>query len=185
MLIADTICCFAQIKSPMIVELLCVSSLQSKNELFGENMRMICRQKWFIIVFFLFYQDKPEPPQEGRLPDATKGMYFCRQDCTKFYKEHVTLIWQARLLKLVGFVAGCDHLRDVFVKQMGLTDQDIVALSGGHTLVCLQILFSSCVFLNCALVCSNAFPIQTTFLGKMPQGAFWLRGALDCQPSCL
>ncbi|KAL8501566.1 hypothetical protein ACS0TY_020909 [Phlomoides rotata] len=29
---------------------------------------------------------------------------------------------------------GCDHLRDVFVKQMGLTDKDIVVLSGGHTL---------------------------------------------------
>jgi len=32
--------------------------------------------------------------------------------------------------------AGSDHLRDVFGKAMGLTDQDIVALSGGHTLVC-------------------------------------------------
>ncbi|ESQ36109.1 hypothetical protein EUTSA_v10008402mg [Eutrema salsugineum] len=46
-------------------------------------------------------EDKPEPPPEGRLPDATKG---------------------------------CDHLRDVFAKQMGLTDKDIVALSGAHTL---------------------------------------------------
>ncbi|XP_038707554.1 L-ascorbate peroxidase, cytosolic-like [Tripterygium wilfordii] len=46
-------------------------------------------------------QDKPEPPPEGRLPNATKG---------------------------------CDHLRDVFVKRMGLTDKDIVVLSGGHTL---------------------------------------------------
>lgn len=46
-------------------------------------------------------EDKTEPPQEGRLPDATKGS---------------------------------DHLRDVFIKQMGLTDRDIVALSGGHTL---------------------------------------------------
>ena len=46
-------------------------------------------------------KDKPQPPVEGRLPDATKGS---------------------------------DHLRDVFVKQMGLNDQDIVALSGGHTL---------------------------------------------------
>nr|BAN58213.1 ascorbate peroxidase [Solanum melongena] len=46
-------------------------------------------------------EDKPEPPVEGRLPDATKGS---------------------------------DHLRDVFVKQMGLSDQDIVALSGAHTL---------------------------------------------------
>ncbi|KAH7542566.1 hypothetical protein FEM48_Zijuj02G0087600 [Ziziphus jujuba var. spinosa] len=45
--------------------------------------------------------DKPEPPPEGRLPDATKGT---------------------------------DHLRTVFGHQMGLSDQDIVALSGGHTL---------------------------------------------------
>lgn len=38
-----------------------------------------------------------------------------------------------------GFVldfAGSDHLRDVFGKAMGLSDQDIVALSGGHTIVC-------------------------------------------------
>ncbi|KAM3376094.1 L-ascorbate peroxidase 1, cytosolic isoform X1 [Capsicum galapagoense] len=46
-------------------------------------------------------EDKPEPPVEGRLPDATKGS---------------------------------NHLRDVFVKQMGLSDKDIVALSGAHTL---------------------------------------------------
>ncbi|KAF8683772.1 hypothetical protein HU200_044705 [Digitaria exilis] len=46
-------------------------------------------------------EDKPQPPPEGRLPDATKG---------------------------------CDHLRQVFGKQMGLSDKDIVALSGGHTL---------------------------------------------------
>ncbi|KAJ6818867.1 L-ascorbate peroxidase, cytosolic [Iris pallida] len=43
-------------------------------------------------------EDKPEPPEEGRLPDATKGS---------------------------------DHLRDVF-GHMGLSDQDIVALSGGQ-----------------------------------------------------
>ncbi|KAM1167619.1 hypothetical protein ACFX13_030248 [Malus domestica] len=29
---------------------------------------------------------------------------------------------------------GNDHLRDVFCKTMGLSDKDIVALSGGHTL---------------------------------------------------
>ncbi|XP_021889804.1 L-ascorbate peroxidase 1, cytosolic-like [Carica papaya] len=46
-------------------------------------------------------EDKPEPPPEGRLPDATKG---------------------------------ADHLRQVFGVQMGLTDKDIVALSGAHTL---------------------------------------------------
>lgn len=31
--------------------------------------------------------------------------------------------------------AGLDHLRCVFTKQMGLTDKDIVVLSGAHTLV--------------------------------------------------
>lgn len=40
-------------------------------------------------------------------------------------------------------VAGSDHLRDVFVKQMGLTDQDIAALSGAHTLVCIDNFFRS------------------------------------------
>ncbi|EFH59604.1 hypothetical protein ARALYDRAFT_898677 [Arabidopsis lyrata subsp. lyrata] len=44
--------------------------------------------------------DKPQPPPEGRLPDATKGF---------------------------------DHLRDVFAKQMGFSEKDIVALSGAHT----------------------------------------------------
>ena len=32
---------------------------------------------------------------------------------------------------------GVDHLRDVF-GHMGLSDKDIVALSGGHTLVSIQ-----------------------------------------------
>ncbi|XP_019465403.1 PREDICTED: L-ascorbate peroxidase, cytosolic-like [Lupinus angustifolius] len=55
------------------------------------------------VPFHLGREDKPEPPPEGRLPDAAKGS---------------------------------DHLRDVFGKAMGLSDQDIVALSGGHTIVC-------------------------------------------------
>ncbi|EFJ31731.1 hypothetical protein SELMODRAFT_144791 [Selaginella moellendorffii] len=36
--------------------------------------------------------------------------------------------------RLPDATKGADHLRDVFVKHMGLTDKDIVALSGGHTL---------------------------------------------------
>ncbi|KAG9139107.1 hypothetical protein Leryth_020780 [Lithospermum erythrorhizon] len=36
--------------------------------------------------------------------------------------------------RLPDATKGNDHLRDVFIKQMGLTDTDIVALSGGHTL---------------------------------------------------
>ncbi|KAK3408809.1 hypothetical protein EUGRSUZ_J00965 [Eucalyptus grandis] len=53
------------------------------------------------VAFHPGREDKPQPPPEGRLPDATKG---------------------------------CDHLRQVFGVQMGLSDKDIVALSGGHTL---------------------------------------------------
>ncbi|CAE6018300.1 unnamed protein product [Arabidopsis arenosa] len=41
----------------------------------------------------------PQPPPEGRLPDATKGF---------------------------------DHLSDVFAKEMGLSDKDIVAFSDAH-----------------------------------------------------
>jgi len=36
--------------------------------------------------------------------------------------------------RLPDATKGCDHLRQVFCKQMGLSDKDIVALSGGHTL---------------------------------------------------
>lgn len=36
--------------------------------------------------------------------------------------------------RLPDATKGCDHLRDVFVKQMGLSDKDIVVLSGAHTL---------------------------------------------------
>lgn len=36
--------------------------------------------------------------------------------------------------RLPDATKGSDHLRTVFIKQMGLSDQDIVALSGGHTL---------------------------------------------------
>ncbi|KAJ0987696.1 hypothetical protein J5N97_006052 [Dioscorea zingiberensis] len=36
--------------------------------------------------------------------------------------------------RLPDATKGCDHLRDVFVTHMGLNDQDIVALSGAHTL---------------------------------------------------
>jgi L-ascorbate peroxidase len=36
--------------------------------------------------------------------------------------------------RLPNATKGNDHLREVFVTQMGLCDKDIVALSGGHTL---------------------------------------------------
>lgn len=53
--------------------------------------------------------------------------------------EFVTTLFILKLIAL--FVSGSDHLRQVFTKQMGLTDQDIVALSGGHTLVCIGYFF--------------------------------------------
>lgn len=43
--------------------------------------------------------------------------------------------WSTDLVTFFFGVSGSDHLRDVF-GTMGLSDQDIVALSGGHTLVC-------------------------------------------------
>ncbi|KAH9671881.1 L-ascorbate peroxidase 2 [Citrus sinensis] len=58
------------------------------------------KQQFPILSYADFYQDKSDPPPEGRLPNATKGS---------------------------------DHLRDVF-GHMGLSDKDIVVLSGGHTL---------------------------------------------------
>jgi len=36
--------------------------------------------------------------------------------------------------RLPDATKGNDHLRDVFIKQMGLSDKDIVTLSGAHTL---------------------------------------------------
>jgi L-ascorbate peroxidase len=38
------------------------------------------------------------------------------------------------LMTFPSVIPGSDHLRQVFGKQMGLSDQDIVALSGAHTL---------------------------------------------------
>lgn len=49
-------------------------------------------------------------------------------------------------LNLPFFFLGCDHLRDVFYA-MGLSDQDIVALSGAHTLVCF-ICETFCLYLS-------------------------------------
>jgi L-ascorbate peroxidase len=46
-------------------------------------------------------------------------------------KDHETCPVEGRL---PDATKGLDHLRCVFVKQMGLTDKDIVALSGAHTL---------------------------------------------------
>lgn len=46
-------------------------------------------------------------------------------------KDHETVPVEGRL---PDATKGIDHLRCVFTKQMGLTDKDIVTLSGAHTL---------------------------------------------------
>lgn len=77
--------------------------------------------------------------------------------------EMVHIIANFRMLYLVSIryhscpnilsfsVAGNDHLRDVFVKQMGLSDKDIVTLSGGHTLVGAVTYYQ--IFFTSALLC--------------------------------
>jgi L-ascorbate peroxidase len=45
-------------------------------------------------------------------------------------------------------LVGVSHLRDVFYR-MGLTDKDIVALSGAHTLVILLCIYLFTTFCDC------------------------------------
>jgi hypothetical protein len=52
--------------------------------------------------------------------------------------EYFSMVGMGWVDLLVGSLlceSGSDHLRQVFSTQMGLSDHDIVALSGGHTLV--------------------------------------------------
>jgi len=68
-----------------------------------------------------------------------------------------------------SLVSGSDHLRQVFSTQMGLSDQDIVALSGGHTLVG-GTGHLACVFLCVWQLESGAYAQFPLLVGKMPQG---------------
>ena len=100
----------------------------------------------------MYLQDKDEPAKEGRLPDAEQGQYDCifvtyfvklvLRLCTLYIIYHMssfclnTIKHIKQTYKSVQFYfTGADHLREVFVKTMGLSDKDIVVLSGGHTLV--------------------------------------------------
>ena len=69
-------------------------------------------------------------------------------------------------------------MRQVFGHQMGLSDLDIVALSGGHTLVCSEI-SNYLVFLKFEMLFS--YPLKMIYIfffafdvGKVPQGEVWI-----------
>lgn len=60
-------------------------------------------------------------------------------------------------------MSGTDHLRDVF-GHMGLSDKDIVALSGGHTLVGSFKSFLLLIFMKfCLLGCNGIFALVESF----------------------
>ena len=67
---------------------------------------------------------------------------YCEVVCTKFCNFFLWIL-----------VLGAPHLRDIFYR-MGLSDNDIVALSGGHTLV----LF----FFTCFCLCLSLLVIDST-----------------------
>jgi L-ascorbate peroxidase len=123
-----------------------------------------------IDIFHLYLQDKPQPPPEGRLPDATKGIFliFSYLLLLLLLIDHVSLVLVHMLTAFL--LPGSDHLRQVFGKQMGLSDQDIVALSGGHTLVgsVLACFFNVGTLYTSANICFPMF-----YLGTVPQGTFW------------
>ena len=50
------------------------------------------------------------------------------------YKAKCSVSFSFFRFFVFGTMIGPDHLREVFYR-MGFTDRDIVALSGGHTLV--------------------------------------------------
>lgn len=66
-------------------------------------------------------------PNHTRTSSIQPLMMKCYIGCLQF---------SSSLYLFYFIVSGSDHLRAVFGSTMGLSDQDIVALSGGHTLVC-------------------------------------------------
>lgn len=78
---------------------------------------------------------------------ALRGILLLEKKQTSILNQHLDLLFLGWLLRVMdclerdrwtywlSLVSGSDHLRQVFSTQMGLSDQDIVALSGAHTLV--------------------------------------------------
>lgn len=107
------------------------------------------------LSFYLWIQDSLESPEEGRLPDAKQGMHAYKVSAALIQKLRFSLFFlgyffisvlkeDEQIIILISFNvvmvcffdfgAGASHLKDIFYR-MGLSDKDIVALSGAHTLV--------------------------------------------------
>ncbi|GAB2282852.1 hypothetical protein Dimus_017388 [Dionaea muscipula] len=76
-----------------------------------------------------------ESPAEGRLPDAEQGKLWKKVSIIDTIHSFILQSNHFDIGFLVPLLSGlgASHLRDVFYR-MGLSDKDIVALSGGHTL---------------------------------------------------
>lgn len=135
----------------------------------------------------VFLQDKNEPPPEGRLPEATKGrsvltpkilVKLVTADIISFNVTDVSFSFSFSFYWCFS-ASGTDHLREVF-GHMGLSDKDIVALSGGHTLVSLRAETGlSTSHFNELLICMFVFSIFWKSTGQMPQGTLWVWGTMD------
>lgn len=111
---------------------------------------------YIVILILISCQDSTESPEEGRLPDAKQGLSLTISNSLGLNKRswvqmvslcllrHVIVLsriyclhkCQALMISTLFYICipGVSHLKDVFYR-MGLSDKDIVALSGGHTLV--------------------------------------------------
>lgn len=65
---------------------------------------------------------------------------------------------------------GAPHLRDIFYR-MGLSDKDIVALSGGHTLV----ISSNILFLHGFIIVKliESYVVNSDVIGKSTSREIW------------
>lgn len=126
------------------------------------------------------HQDKPEPPPEGRLPDAGKGAYIRNNFDAITFKESSMLNGLSLFFQVVT-IWGMFSTRWVSVTRTSLLY--LVA-----TLWSVSILnLLACVFQSFFIILLT-FPIWGpgySFVGKSSQGAIWIWRCLDSKSSCL
>lgn len=112
-------------------------------------------------------------------------------DSTKFCAFLLSWLSFVRKLSLIEFdllkvslflilMIGAPHLRDIFYR-MGLSDKDIVALSGGHTLV----ISSNILFLHGFIIVKliESYVVNSDVIGKSTSREIWFWWTLDRGPS--